>query len=54
MGECEDHTFYVYDDDTGEEWIFDTPEEAVDFFLILRDRKELGLDYEIGQVVSLV
>lgn len=47
VGELEDHTFYVYDDDTGDEWIFDTPEEAVDYFLKLRDDRELGYDYEI-------
>lgn len=47
VGELEDHTFYVYDDDTGDEWIFDTAEEAVDYFLKLRDDKELGYDFEI-------
>lgn len=47
VGEFEDHTYYVYDDDTGEELVFETPEEAVDHFLHLRDEKELGYDYEI-------
>lgn len=46
VGELEDHTFYVYDDDTGEEWLFDTPEEAVDYFLNLRNSKSLGYDLE--------
>jgi hypothetical protein len=45
VGEAEDHTYYVYDDDTGDEWIFDTPEEAVDYFMQLRSDKELGYDY---------
>ena len=47
VGELEDHTFYVYDDDTADEWVFDTAGEAVDYFLELRDNKELGYDYEI-------
>lgn len=47
VGELEDHTFYVFDDDTGDEWIFDTVEEAVDYFLRLRDEKEIGFDFEI-------
>lgn len=48
VGELEDGSFYVYDDDTGNEYIFDIAEEATDYFLKLRDKKELGLDYEIG------
>lgn len=45
VGEAEDHTYYVYDNDAGEEWIFDTPEEAAEYFMQLRSDKELGCDY---------
>jgi hypothetical protein len=52
VGELEDHTFYVYDRDTGDEWIFDTAEEAVDYFLKLRSEKELGYDFEFEHAYS--
>jgi hypothetical protein len=52
IGELEDHTFYVYDDDTGDEWIFDTSEEATDYFISLRNTKSLGYDYEKLQSIT--
>ena len=47
VGEFEDHTFYVYDKDAGDEWVFNSAEEAADYFIQLRMDKELGYDFEL-------